>query len=268
MSQELLFDRRAVIIFGPRGEQGKLIEGLRVKFEIEKTLEPVPNKAVITVYNLNADSRALTERPRLFLALSVGYGNIIEDIFNGDISQPKSQLTGPDIITTFEVGDGEVAYQQSRVDITYTAGTSIKDAILGVARSFGQTIKDLSAVGPEKILNGLVLSGPSRQHLNQLTEKSGLEWSIQDGSIQVLKKGGVTNEEAVVLTPQTGLIGIPQKKDQGIELTSLLQTKLKPGRIVQVQSKFISGTFKCSRVTHKGDTHDKDWISVVEALPV
>lgn len=268
MTQELLFDRKAVIVFGPRGEQGKRLEGLRVKFEIEKTLEAVPNKAVISIYNLNADSRALTERKGLALILSVGYGTLLEDIFSGDIAQPKSQLTGPDIITTFEVGDGEVAYQQSRVDITYTAGTSLKDAILGVAKSFGQTIKDLASVGPEKILNGLVLSGPSRTHMDQLTAKGGLEWSIQDGAIQVLKKNSPTNEEAVVLSPQSGLIGVPQKKDEGIELTSLLQTKIKPGRIIQVSSKFISGTFRCTRVTHKGDTHDKDWVSVVEALPV
>ncbi len=263
-----LFGRQAVITFGPRGEQGKRISGLRVKFSIEKTLEPVPNKASIAVYNLNSDSRSLTERKNLALVLSVGYGDLIEDIFNGDIARPVSQLDGADIVTTFEVGDGEVAYQQSKVNVTYTSGTTLKDAILGVAKTFGKTIKDLSALGPEKILNGMVLSGPSRKHMNDLTDKAGVEWSIQDDAIQIIKKNGSTRDEAVLLTSTSGLIGIPKKKAEGIELTSLLQTKIKPGRIIEVRSKFISGMFRCTKVTHKGDTHDNEWLSVVEALPV
>ena len=264
----LLFDRKAVITFGPRGEQGKQISGLRVKFQIEKNLEAIPNKATISVYNLNSDSRALTERKNLALVLAVGYGQLLENVFNGDIARPTSKLDGADIITTFEVGDGEKAYQESKVNITYAGGTTLKDAILGVAKSFGKSIKDLSALGPEKILNGMVLSGPSRKHMDDLSSKAGVEWSIQDDSIQIIKKGGATNDEAVLLTSTSGLIGIPVKKDKGIEVASLLQTKIKPGGIIEVRSKFISGMFKVTKVIHKGDTHDNEWLSVVEALPV
>lgn len=264
----ILFDRRAIITFGVRGQPGKRLEGLRVKFDIEKTDESYPNKASISVYNLNPSSRAEVEKKGLALVLSAGYGIELEDIFNGDIARPITVLEGADYVTTFEVGDGEKSFQSSRVDVTYKEGTSMKDVFIGIATSLGQTIKDLSHVGPEKILNGLSLSGLSRTHLDELTAKNGLEWSIQDNALQIIKKGGSTNEQAVFLSPNTGLVGIPKKKAEGIEFTSLLMPKLRPGRKVMIESKFISGVFRCEKVTHKGDTHDKDWITLVEAVPV
>lgn len=262
----LLFNRNAIVTFGVRGKPGKRLDGLRIKFEIEKTDESYPNKAKISVYNLNPSSRAEVEKKGLALVLSVGYGLELEDIFNGDIARPITELEGPDYVTTFEVGDGEKSFQSSRVDVAYKEGTSFKDIFQGLATSLGQTIKDFSQVGPEKILNGLTLSGLSRTHLDELTAKNGLEWSIQDNALQIIKKGGSTNEQAVFLSSDTGLIGIPKKKAEGIEFNSLLMPKLRPGRKVQIQSKFISGVFRCEKVTHKGDTHENDWFTTVEAV--
>lgn len=262
---DLLFDRRAIITFGPKGQEGKRIEGLRVKFEIEKTLQKFVNKATITVYNLTRDSRALCERKDLILILSAGYGQMIEDIFTGDIARPVSRLEGSDFVTTFEVGDGEKAYKEAKVDVTFKEGTSLKDMFLDVAKSFGQQIKDLSALPVDKLLNGFVASGNSRTVMDDLTRKSGLEWSIQDGALQVIKRGKSNSEEAVLLNSGTGLIGSPIKKDDSYEFTSLLQPKIKPGRKIVVESPSISGTFRVEKVILKGDTHDKDWFSVIEA---
>lgn len=262
---DLLFDRRAIITFGPKGQEGKKIEGLRVKFEIEKTIQKFVNKATITVYNLSRDSRALCERKNLILILSVGYGEMIEDIFTGDISRPVSRMEGSDWVTTFEVGDGEKAYKEAKVDVTFKEGTSLKDLFLDVAKSFGHQIKDSADLPPDKLLNGFVASGNSRTVMDDLTRKSGLEWSIQDGGLQITKRGKSTSEEAVLLNSGTGLIGSPIKKDDSYEFTSLLQPKIKPGRKIVVESLDINGTFIGEKVVHKGDTHDKDWFSVIEA---
>lgn len=261
----LLFDRKAIITFGPKGQEGKRIDGLRVRFEIEKTIEKFVNKATITVYNLTRDSRALCERKDLVLILSAGYGSMLEDIFSGDIARPISKLEGSDFITSFEVGDGEKAYKEAKVDVTFKEGTSLKDMFVDVAKTFGQQIKDLSALPADKLLNGFVASGNSRNVMDDLTRKHNLEWSIQDGALQVTGRGKSTSEEAVYLSPSTGLVGSPIKKDEGYEFTSLLQPKIKPGRKLVVESPTINGIFRVERVVHKGDTHDKDWFSILEA---
>jgi hypothetical protein len=265
---DYLFDRQAVIIFGPAGLEGKRLEGLRVKFEIEKTIEKFVNKASISVYNLTRDSQSLCEKKDLTLLLSVGYGALLEDIFKGDVARPITVMEGSDYITTFEVGDGEKAYKESKVNFTFKEGTALKDMFLDVAKTFGKQIKDMADLPADKLLNGFTATGLSRNVLDDITAKSGLEWSIQDGDIQITKRGKTTSEEAVLLSSSTGLIGRPMKKDDSYEFTSLLQPKIKPGRKVQIDTPNLKGIFRCEKVIHKGDNFDKDWFTVMEAKPV
>lgn len=265
MNNDYLFGRRAIVTFGPRGELGKSIEGLRVKFEIERTKEKFVNKATISIYNMSKDSQALCERKNLVLLLSAGYDGAVEDVFSGDVARPITKQEGADTITTFEVGDGEKAYKEAKIDTSFKEGTSLKDMFLDVAKSFGQQIKDLSQLPADKIINGFTASGPSRNVMDDLARKSGLDWSIQDGAIQLTKKGKSTNEEAVLLSSGSGLIGKPMKKDDSYEFISLMKPKIKPCRKVVVDSPSVKGTFVCEKVVIKGDTHDKDWFSVIEA---
>jgi len=266
MSQAL-YDRKAVIIFGEKGKAGKRLDGLRVSFEIEKTPEAYVNRAKVAVYNLSRESRADVEKKDIYLVLSAGYGTQLGDLFKGDITRGWTEQSGADFITNFEVGDGQKAYQESNINVTFSEGTSLKDVFTSMAATFGKTIKDLSAIDPGSILNGLTLSGLSRAHMDELTKKAGLEWSIQDDAIQIVKAGGATREEAVFLSQNTGLLRIPKKKEKGIEFDCLLQPKIAPGKRVIIESRTISGIFVAQRVVHKGDNFDKDFMTSVEAIP-
>lgn len=258
-----LFNRQAVVTFGPSGAEGKRISGLRVKFEIERTITKFVNKATISIYNMSKDSRSLCERKNLVLLLSAGYEGMVEDVFSGDVARPISTPEGSDIVTTFEVGDGEKAYKEAKIDMSFKEGTSLKDMFMDVAKSFGQQIKDLSQLPTDKILNGFSASGPSRNVMDDLAARGGIDWSIQDGAIQFTKKGKSTSEEAVFLSSTTGLISV-RKKDESYEVISLMQPKIKPGRRIVVDSLYVKGTFRCEKVIIRGDTHDKDWFSVIE----
>ena len=62
----LLFDRRAKLTIGTiqisvPGPSETTKQGLRFTFDVERTLQPRPNKALIQVYNLNPDHRAELE---------------------------------------------------------------------------------------------------------------------------------------------------------------------------------------------------------------
>jgi hypothetical protein len=92
--------------------------------------------------------------------------------------------------------------------------------------------------------------------------------------VVLLPDGGFTAEEAVLLTPATGLIGSPEhgtpdKKHAAsvLKARSLLQPAIKPCKRVVIRSQSISGTFCVQKVTHHGDTAGGDWYSDLEALP-
>lgn len=269
MSNEVLFDRKASFSFGFPGKLGRSYEGFRIRFKIIKTSESTPNKSNVQVYNLTRDSRALAEKKGQAFIISAGYQTTEEVLFSGDIARVITELEGPDYVTTFEAGDGEKSYREAKVDISFQEGVNLKDIFTQLATSLGKQIKDPSSIKSENIVNGMALSGLSRKHMDELTLRYGLEWSIQNGALQVLEKNKASKETAILLSVDSGLIGVPKKKDDGsIEVVSLLQPKIIPGRKIELDTKFISGTYRCQKVTQTGDTHGNDWYSQIEAIKV
>lgn len=270
MSAEILFDRGARVVFGKiLTENGREVRDLRVKFKVEKTSESTPNKATIAVYNLNQQSRAIAEAEGNLITFDAGYQGRLENIFIGDVARAISTVSGTDIITEFECGDGERAYQDSTLDKSFSPGTGISQVFSAAAESLGLTQGEQADVGDKSYLNGLSVSGPVRNILDSLTATQDLEWSIQDGALQITKVKGKTQAEAVELTSNSGLLDSPKKKDKGLEVKALLNPKFKPGRGVFITSIAVKrGLYVIRRVVHEGDTHGNEWFSTLEVEPV
>lgn len=150
-----LFNRKGRIVFTPPGAvNGIAVENLRLRFKVEKTLEPNPNKAAVAIYNMSETNRSLAESKPIVSSSSDG-GKIqtpgyllvdacyfadedlqnkkkkppYENVFAGDISRVITRYEGADIITEFESGDGEKAFKDARADMTFGAGANFKDIL-------------------------------------------------------------------------------------------------------------------------------------------
>ena len=90
---------------------------------------------------------------------------------------------------------------------------------------------------------------------------------MQAGVLEIKKKNRTIIEEKVVISPETGLVSIPKKLTDGIEFLSLLNPLLRPGRPVQIKSKFLKGEdfFIVRKVQHQGDNFSGPWNSFTEA---
>lgn len=301
--KQKLYGRVAILDIGLPGQEGKrfrsfyvdedsrtITDGLRMTFKIEKTSESNPNKSHIEIYNLAPDSLALLKKPNCRVVLSAGYGLILENengaiestaevIFTGDTSKSATKKSGPDYITTIEAGDGLSAFQNTTINESLREGTTGTTAIQQVISAMGLQPGEIKGADGFSYSGNLVLSGNARDSLDDVTDKGDLEWSIQDEQVQVLPINGFNSLDPIVLTERTGLIGSPNRtgfnnsknkkdKDSGIEFVSLLQPGLKPGRRVQIKSKFIEGVFVVRKVNINGDTRSGPWFSECEALPV
>ncbi|MEW5804664.1 MAG: hypothetical protein AB1847_21450 [bacterium] len=288
----LLWDRSAAVSFGPRCRlnEGIKVIGLRIAFEIEKTSESlVPNTGRISIYNLHPKHWAMLESGERSLAviLEAGYGGNLEELFVGDIKKAalSSEDTknvasvtvtsqGPDTVTIIEAASGSKA-MEAIIDKSYAEGTDLKIPAIDLVQTMRDTggimingVLDFLRTGsfaPKKAQTGLVLSGSSALHLDNLTGALGLEWSIQDNDMQMMTAGGKTTEEAVLLTPKTGLIGSPVRREEGIEFTALIQPKIRPGRAVRIESARVTGNYRVNKAKFTGDTHDNAWYVTAEA---
>ena len=269
-----LFDRKIAVSFGVKGSEGKKITDLRIIFEIEKTSESNPNTIKIQIFNLNKDSWAVLENTKsdLSIILELGYKDEpMEILFKGDITKASHTRQGADIVTTIEAGDGTKGLMNATLDKSYKAGTDeknvIKDLVNTIKESGSIVVGNLSKLKTNISQNGLSISGMSKDLLDKLVKKQDLEWNIQDNVLQILEPKGNTGEEAIKLTPQTGLIGTPVKREDGIEFTALIQTtKMKPGRLIHIESRDITGNYRVRTVSYKGDTHGNEWYTICEAI--
>ena len=266
-----LWNRKANIIFALRGEQGAKHTDLRIEFDIQKSSEVNTNPGSIKVYNLSKTSRAFLQQENVVVILEVGYEDGFDQLYSGDVIKSSSEKIQNDIVTTIEAKDGSFALENANLDKSYKAGTNLKD----VARDAVQAMKDaggiiVSSLGDlqdETLQNGMSVTGSARGTLKKLTDKQGLEYSIQDNELQILKEGNSTTDEAILLTPETGLIGKPIEREKGIEFKALIQTtKMRPGRKVKIVSSEINGVYVIRKAHYKGDTHGEDWSVLGEAI--
>lgn len=271
MSTEL-FNRTATVVVGKNKLTGKKYAGFRVQFEIDKTSESSPNPAQIRIFNLSKSTRSAFEEKGLVVLLNAGYATlgsspIERQIYAGDVRRTYTRRQGPDLVTTLEAGDAEIALRGTHVEQSYGEFTSPSQVIQGLASKLGVSIGTIVPSLANLFQNGLSLSGLVSDHLDTLTSQAGLEWHVTDGELNVLDPKLPTPEPAVLVSKDTGLIGFPSKTLQGIiEFNSLLNPELKPGRAVSLVSEAITGVFRVRRVKYRGDTFGGDWVAAVEAI--
>ncbi|WP_175689703.1 phage protein [Burkholderia anthina] len=255
------FGRRWRLEIGNRSES-IVIENLRVKFEIVKSLDEKPNPAKLSVYNLNRDHMNLLVSKGFNLArLSVGY-NELRLLYQGDILKPLTKRDKADWISEFECSDGGIDYAGARVWTTLQAGATDADVLAEATKAMTRTKAGVADLASARTLpRGKVLMGNARDVVRNVARNSGADWSIQDGELLVLPADKVLPGEGFVLSQDSGMIESPKVSDKGLEVKCLLNPAIRVGGLVRVESMIESynGDYKVVQVKYVGDTHTADW---------
>ena len=85
---------------------------------------------------------------------------------------------------------------------------------------------------------------------------------------RITKSDETTDEEAIVLNKNSGLINSPIKTDTGIKARSLIQVGFNPGRGINIKSQLISGFYRIEKVVFQGETRSKNWYADIEAKTI
>lgn len=279
-----LFDRRVRLQV-----EDLLFTDLRISFTVEKTSGAEPNKAKVSIYNLSADTRGrLSLLKHARVTLEAGFPENLALLFSGDTrrgpSGIQSEKSGTEWVTRLECGDGETAIRDARFIGSFGRGTSVVDVARAIAKELGVGMGNLEEAlaagafrqGLQSFSGGFSARGKASTELNRLLTSLGLESSIQDGKLQVLKPGETLKGQAVLLSNQLrNIIGSPAinsaEKQDGpptMKVRTPLQPMLRPGVQVKVESDQVQGYFKVKAVVHSGDTHGGDWVSECNCLAV
>ena len=299
----MLYNRTASITIGLEGGTGREIKSLRMAFSIEKGATKSPNTCTAKIWNLSTETRSLVEVIGNVLILKAGY---VEDvgavtIFTGNVSRSLTIREGPDWITELELEDGLFEFRDTKVSISFSPGATVLQVLNDVSSRFTLPVRAFPAgINNRQYVNGFAFVGRVRDSMDKVCEFADLEWSIQNRAVQVIKKGGIYQQQALVLSSDTGMIESPQHESKtmtekaaakegitanqpGVRITtrrdkegtqqevlqvlgytvkSLLQPKLEPGGYVQLKTVGVKDEFfRIEKLTHTGDTHGMDWFT-------
>lgn len=250
---------------------------LRTLFEIEKTAASTANKGKISLYNLDNVSRQNYLKGTR-MSLAVGYGGpggITIPIFsNAAIWRVHHERKGPDIISSFESGEGESELQASIFNQSFPAGTPVTTVIAAIISAMGLVQGPVVGLKPLVYNNGTSFSGSCKAALDRvITKDLKLNWWIQGFAVLISPSGSASIVGAVPVNVTTGLIGTPnvgqgQGGDNVLTFTSLINPFLVPGTPVTISSTFVTGSAVVKLAKFEGDTHTSKWTVTCECTPI
>ena len=264
--------------------------GLRIKFEITKTIYHTPNQALITIYNLTQAHEQAIDKEYNDLILIAGYQGQERVVFRGNIKFTHFYGDGLDRYAEINAGDGDKDFRNALVNFTLAAGHDDEDTIDNLLTSFQATTKG-HVHGKHiarKRIRGRTYSGSARDVLNTIERENDGHWSIQDGVLNLVPVDSVLPSEAIVVSSDNGLLGPPEVNDPGITIRTMLEPRIVPGGKLWLQNNEVrqkhlkasmtgqqhklkgpkvpvrldpDGVYKVFAHKLTGDTRDTTWVS-------
>lgn len=297
MSQQYL--RAASLIVADAAGNGLDLSTLRIEFSVTHASTQTPRTLAARIWNVQPKTAALVQKEYTRVILSAGYEGSIGKLFAGSICQFKyGRESATDRYLDIIAADGDQAYSQGFVSQVLDAGWTAGDVhreVVSAASGLGLT----AGTAPTSSQAGIrpkVLFGPIRDHCRVLAASTGTAYSITDEQLNfgALQVATTPSQQAVVLSPTTGLIGIPKQTIEGVEATCLLNSKIKADSYVTIVKDLIAqasvdtasgatnngnlagsgsqqsvaglsptGTYRVLFVDHYGDTRGEPWYSSV-----
>jgi len=260
---------------------GAVNTGLQITFDISKTSDSKRtngNSATIEIYNLSRDHIQLLQGDYLECTFSVGY----EDegarvVAQGNVVEVKTVKHGTEFVTQVRMGEGYSDLNHEKLKGLVSPGETVEQVIEEIRKQMPNVARG-AYTGTNlnnPIVFGWTLNGTPAQMLRKLCEAQNMEFTVSGGVLSVSDENGLYTKDTVlapVISEQTGLIDAPfhtteqgrkmkkdKKRRKGVQFKALLNTECIPGRIVKIESDFITGVYRINSTRFSGDFRGNDW---------
>lgn len=219
MAEYQNFDRQYRMAVGKGGQEGFEIgdisgsfgSPLHISFSIQKSDLETQNTARVEVWNLNDTHLADLEQENCILSLRAGYGDHMPLIFAGMVDFVSTEMDGADRKTTIEVIDNLIPLRESYVSVSYQGVVNWKKIFDDTAQQIGVAVQYSYNATFVDVQNGFSFVGKAKDIFAKGCACCGLEWSIQNGVLQIKNPGDAITTVAYSLSAESGLIGLPKR---------------------------------------------------------
>lgn len=236
------------ILLTPTSANGMPGPDLRITFQVRKITQESPNMLRCRIYNLHPDTQnKILEYTKV--SLSAGYQTAnFGEIFRGTVVQyRRGKENATDTYLEIIAGDGDTALLHDTATLVFPGDTQkqkIAEAYIAQLKS-GEPLTagtvDLGPGGKQPLLRAMAAHGMVRDLMRDLMSSVNGHWWIDSGKVHAITRSMYLPGEAPVLTPSTGLVGIPEVTPSGIQAMCLLNPKIVLGGSVKIETSIISG---------------------------
>ncbi len=264
--------RKVIIEFKtPAGD--KRLDGIEVKFSVEKLMSAVMNKASIDICNLSSkDIEYLTTYTSEFIAINerkrirlfAGYDDSVALIFDGDIVEAKPTAP-PDKWLRCKALSGYYA-NKDVVSRSMIGDVSIQEVFADASNVLGLSLNYESS--ESKKISNFSFTGDKRKIIKELSQLGNIDVFEDDGVLNVLDKGQPKKGFTRYISESSGLIGVPRPDPIGIELDLLLDNSLEIGQKVYLNSltyPSCNGEYYIYELKHAGDLRGTEFYTTIKA---
>jgi len=275
------------------------LSAFRIKFTVRRGDYQTPNSLDVRVYNVSSNTANLITKEFSRVVLSAGYdGGNFGLLFDGTLKQKRTgRESATDTYLDLTAADGDEAYNFSVMALSLAAGATPANSIEAFVQAMtphGVNKGYIPQLNQSGSVRGKVFYGMTRDELRDFANQNGCGWSIQDGKLTVIPLRGYIPGEVPVLSSATGLIGIPEQTQQGINMRVLLNPTIKIGQTVKLdnttvnQMRFgldqgsqaqnqalsqqvktnVDGLYYVMCADHYGDTRGNEWFTDLICLAV
>lgn len=279
------------------------VSDLRVVFDIKRFAQNYPNSALVTIYNLNANTERSIIEEGYRIVVEAGYQSNYGQIFDGTVIQCNRQKqNGTDYILNILALDGNQFINEGYCSFTYAKGQTARAVVENVCNKASNPIA-LGYASPQldsiQFSKAIAYSGQPRQILNDFAKSINGTWYVDNGKLYVIAYSDSADKlpalygegelkQGVELSPATGLLGNPQQVEFGIQARCLINPKLMPYGLIHISNQYLTeqlvsigtfsqgistpymldseGIYRICSVEFKGDARGNDWYSNIIAV--
>lgn len=273
------------------------VSDLHCIFEVHKKMERGGFYAMVRIYNMNAETenKIIEEGDRL--VIEAGYAGSGQEndigqygkIFDGQIIYASRRREGnTDYILTLSAIDGDLPLNLNYIAKTVNKGINqrqVIETVCSISEEKTPVAEITGGLSEQQLPRGKVFFGRPFDYIEDVCRGNGALYYVEDGALTVTKLSDVNEDEALVISPETGLIGLPQQVEFGVTFKTLLnpairmKTKIKLSHTEVNEREVTPGQngakqmpldeewiYQACEVVHRGDTRGEEWYTEVQGL--
>lgn len=289
-----LYGRQWRVLIQTKEKVALEVTDLRCTFDISMSATGQPKVCHLTIYNLAAGTEGDIITEGFYVIIEAGYGPQYGVVFEGNIIQVfRNREDGINYRLEILAADGSAFLHLNYINTTLAAGSDPRQIVMDVSRLAKKPIETQEVsenLDKNKLARPKVLFGLPKDYLDDIAKGNSSFYWVESGKLIMRRySDAIPENECVVLTPESGLVGTPEYTDQGIRIVSLLNPRIVIKGMVKIDNEIIrrsavniptsgqgnsqsmsqvamfdqDGEYQVFSVHHVGDTHGETWITEI-----